>query len=174
MVSYKKNVIVSFIIITLLLLVDQYTKFLAVAYLENTSGIDIIDGIFRLQYLENTGAAFGMMAGHMEFFYIITIGIVSVLLYLLYKLPNEKRYTPLWLCGLTLVAGAVGNFIDRVRLEYVVDFLYFELIDFPIFNVADIYVCVAAIVFVLLILFYYKDEEIDKINFKPTFNKNSN
>lgn len=172
MISIKKNnVISSLIIITILLVMDQYTKFLAVSYLADTPGVDIISGIFRLQYLENTGAAFGMMAGHMEFFYIITVGIISIILYLLYKLPNEKKYAPLRLCGITLIAGAVGNFIDRVRLEYVVDFLYFELIDFPIFNLADIYVCVAAIVFVLLILFYYKDEDIDNINFKLTFNK---
>ena len=61
-----------------------------------------------------------------------------------------------------ITCGAIGNMIDRIRLNYVIDFLYFELIDFPIFNVADIYVSVATFVLVILLLFYYKDEELDE------------
>ena len=68
---------------------------------------------------------------------------------------------PLKACIVAIAAGAIGNMIDRVRLGYVIDFFYFELIDFPIFNVADIYVTVAAFALVLLILFYYKEDEID-------------
>ena len=60
-----------------------------------------------------------------------------------------------------IFAGAIGNFIDRIRQGFVVDFLYFELIDFPIFNVADIYVTVGCILLILLLLFYYKDEELN-------------
>lgn len=159
----KRKLGIAIIIISLLLLADQYTKYLAVSYLQNTHGIDLIDGVFRLQYLENRGAAFGMLAGHFEFFYIITVVIIMFIILLLLRLPNERKYNPLWLCGITLMAGAIGNFIDRIRLEYVVDFLYFELIDFPIFNVADIYVCISAGLYVLLILFYYKDEDLDRI-----------
>lgn len=169
----KKRLIMGSIIIMLLLAIDQYTKYLAVTYLQNTSGIDIIKGIFRLQYLENTGAAFGMMAGHLEFFYGITVVIVAIIIYLLYRLPDETIYTPMWACGITLIAGAVGNFIDRVHLEYVIDFLYFELIDFPIFNMADIYVCLASGIFVLLIMFYYKDEDFDNIDLKLNIKKDN-
>lgn len=164
----RKKLFIGLIVIVVLLMFDQYTKYLAIINLKNTSGIDIIDGIFRLQYLENTGAAFGMMSGHMEFFYIITVGIVSLVLYLLMKLPNEKLYIPMWVCGITLISGAMGNFIDRLRFEYVVDFFYFELIDFPIFNVADIYVCTAAGVFLILMMFYYKDEDFDRIHIRST------
>lgn len=63
------------------------------------------------------------------------------------------------ICGVLLCAGAAGNMIDRLRLNYVIDFFYFNLIDFPIFNVADCYVVCACIAFVLLILFYYKEED---------------
>lgn len=160
----KKRLFLGTSIVLVFLLMDQFTKYLAVTYLQNTSGIDIVEGVFRLQYLENTGAAFGMMAGHLEFFYVITIVIVGGIIFLLTRLPNEVRYTPMWICGITLIAGAVGNLIDRLRLEYVIDFLYLELIDFPIFNVADIYVCVAAGVFIALMLFYYKDEDFDRID----------
>ena len=67
-------------------------------------------------------------------------------------------------------AGAIGNFIDRVSLNYVVDFLYFKLINFPIFNVADIYVTCSAFVIIVLGIFYYKDEDIDRI-FPPKAKK---
>ena len=80
---------------------------------------------------------------------------------LLIRLPEVKRLLPLKACIVAIAAGAIGNMIDRVRLGYVIDFFYFELIDFPIFNVADIYVTVAAFALVLLILFYYKEDEID-------------
>lgn len=69
-----------------------------------------------------------------------------------------KKYMPLRICSILLIAGAVGNLIDRVRLNYVIDFFYFKLIDFPIFNVADCYVVVACIIFAFLILFYYKED----------------
>ena len=68
---------------------------------------------------------------------------------------------PLRICSILLIAGAVGNLIDRVRLNYVIDFFYFKLIDFPIFNVADIYVSVGTAVLIILILFYYKEEELN-------------
>ena len=70
----------------------------------------------------------------------------------------QKKYMPLRICSILLIAGAVGNLIDRVRLNYVIDFFYFKLIDFPIFNVADCYVVVACIIFAFLILFYYKED----------------
>ena len=74
-------------------------------------------------------------------------------------MPQESRYLPLRICSVLLCSGAIGNMIDRLRLNYVVDFFYFNLIDFPIFNVADCYVVAACIFFVLLILFYYKEDD---------------
>lgn len=160
----KKNnlrVLISLITIILLIVIDQVTKLWAISTLKDTSGIDIIDNVFRLQYLENRGAAFGMMEGQFTFFYIITPIIVIVAGFLLYRLPTMKKYLPLWISGNLLIAGAIGNLIDRIYLNYVVDFLYFEYIDFPIFNVADIYVCIAAGLYMILLLFYYKDEDFE-------------
>ena len=75
----------------------------------------------------------------------------------------RSRYIPLLITCTLLVSGAVGNFIDRVRFGYVRDFIYFKLINFPVFNVADCYVTVAVILFIILILFIYKEEEFDFI-----------
>jgi len=93
--------------------------------------------------------------------------ILAVILYLYQKMPFTPHYRPLRICAVLLASGAVGNMIDRVKLDYVVDFFYFRLIDFPIFNVADCYVVIACILFVVLILFYYKDDkDFEFLNFK--------
>ena len=147
----------------LLVFLDQWTKSLAVKYLMGNEGIPIIDGVFRLKYLENRGAAFGMLQNQQVFFAIMTIAVLAGLGYMYYRLPVTKRYMPLEYNTILLLSGAIGNFIDRVFQNYVVDFLYFELIDFPIFNVADCYVVIATAIYALLILFYYKEEELDFI-----------
>lgn len=150
----------------LFLWLDQWTKALAVNGLKNQPSIDIIPGVFQLHYLENRGAAFGMMQGQKWTFVVLTILILGGIVYLYNRIPVEKRYHPLRLIGIALCAGAIGNLIDRLAYGYVVDFFYFEWIDFPIFNVADCYVTVSAFVLVLLFLFYYKDEDLEFISFR--------
>ena len=156
-----KYAIFALISFLLLIVFDQWTKSLAVAYLMNQEPFVIINGVFQLRYLENRGAAFGMMQGQQTFFLITGIIAVIILAYIYFKLPWNKRFAPLRAVALFIASGAVGNMIDRVALGYVVDFFYFELIDFPIFNVADIYVTCATIVLAFLILFFYKEEELD-------------
>lgn len=146
-----------------LILFDQWTKSLAVAHLKGNEPISLIPNVFELRYLENRGAAFGMMEGKQLFFIIIALAAVLFVAYAYFKLPWESRYHYLRALGIAIAGGAVGNLIDRVTNGFVVDFFYFRLIDFPIFNVADIYVTVATIVLALLILFYYKEEEMERI-----------
>lgn len=147
------------IAVVLLVLLDQWTKVLAVQHLMNSDGITIIPKVFRLYYLENRGSAFGLMQNQKVFFVIFTIIVLAVLTLLYRKIPDTKRMLPLKIAGVLIYAGAIGNFIDRVRQSYVVDFFYFELIDFPVFNVADIYVTTAAIALIVLVIFFYKDED---------------
>ncbi len=137
---------------------DQFTKHLAVIYLKGNSGIELIEGVFELYYLENRGAAFGMFQNMQVFFVIGAVAIVFVVGYFYEKMPHTPKYYPLRICAVFLCAGAVGNMIDRVRQNYVVDFFYLSLIDFPVFNVADCYVVGSCILFILVILFYYRDE----------------
>ncbi len=142
---------------------DQLTKWWAVIALKGNDGISIINNVFRLMYLENHGAAFGIMQNKRWLLLIITIVILAALSFLLIKIPHEKKYLPIQWILIALEAGAVGNMIDRIINGYVIDFFYFELIDFPIFNVADCYVVIAAIAAIVLLLFYYKDEDLEKI-----------
>ena len=86
--------------------------------------------------------------------------------YVLFKTPDAKKYRILHLLLSLIAAGAIGNMIDRVRFDYVVDFIYFVLINFPIFNVADIYVTISTIALVILLLFVYKENDLNFISFK--------
>lgn len=138
---------------------DQLTKYIAVSNLKDQSPFVLIDGVFELRYLENRGAAFGMMQDMRVVLAAGALLVCGAVIYLYLRMPENRRYLPLRICAVFLCAGAIGNMIDRVRLGYVIDFFYFRLIDFPIFNVADCYVVAACIVFALLVLFYYREED---------------
>lgn len=153
-----KRYLIALLGIAAAVFIDQITKHLAVLYLKGNPARVIIDGVFELQYLENRGAAFGMMQ-NMQFVFVAGAVAISIVIFYLYiRMPDTVRYLPLRICAVLLCAGALGNMIDRIRLNYVIDFFYFSLIDFPIFNVADCYVVISCIVFALLILFYYRDD----------------
>ncbi len=150
------QLIVSTFFLTVL---DQWTKHLAVVHLQNQSDISLLDGVLSLHYLENRGAAFGVFQNRQGAFFVLTVIILAFILYVLWKMPATKKYLPVRILCFFLTAGALGNLIDRIRLKYVVDFIYFSLIDFPVFNVADIYVTVSMIALLGLVLFYYKGED---------------
>lgn len=145
---------------------DQWTKVLAVKHLMGQEPFVIWNGVFELHYLENRGAAFGILQGQKVVFLICTAAVLAILAFYYNRMPVKKRYLPMRIVGILLGAGAVGNLIDRMMQSYVVDFLYFKLIDFPIFNVADCYVTVGAILLAILILFVYKDEELGFLSLK--------
>lgn len=158
--SIIKRYLLPIIMIIVCVLLDQFTKSLAVAHLKGQESISIIKGVFELHYLENKGAAFGMMQNMQIFFMIGAIVIICVVAFFWQRIPFEKKYLPLRIVGVLIISGAIGNMIDRIIHNYVVDFFYFSLIDFPIFNVADIYVTVACALFAIVILFYYKEEDL--------------
>lgn len=151
--------VIGMIIVIILLLFDQYTKYMAVLLLKDAPSFVLLEGVFELRYLENHGAAFGVLQEQRVVLLLITVVILGVLGFFYWKIPAGRKYYPLLGTGLLLAAGAVGNMIDRFVNGYVVDFLYFKLIDFPIFNVADCYVVVAAAAAFFLICFYYKEED---------------
>ena len=156
----KRSFFTSFLIgFVILVGLDQWTKGLAVKHLMNQPPFVIWDGVFELLYSENRGAAFGMMQGKQFFFFLIALVVLAAVVYLVWKMPVTERYMPMAVCLMMVSAGAVGNMIDRIGQGYVVDFLYFKLINFPIFNVADCYVTISAFLLILLVFFYYREEE---------------
>ena len=166
--SKQKKILLTIDLIGIILLiaVDQLTKYLAVQQLKDKPAYIILDGILELNYLENKGAAFGMLQNQKVFFIFVAIVILSVIAYVLFKTPDHKKYRALHILLSLIAAGAIGNMIDRIRLDYVVDFIYIVLINFPIFNVADIYVTFATAILVLMLLFVYKEHDLNFISFK--------
>jgi len=134
---------------------DQITKILSVEFLTGLEGYSypVWEGVLHLAYVENRGAAFGMMQGGRWFFLLITFAACILIIWYLFR--ERRRMHALMKLSLSLVlGGAVGNLIDRVLLGYVRDMIYVRLIDFPVFNVADMAVCIGCGLLILDILFF--------------------
>ncbi|MCR5268356.1 MAG: signal peptidase II [Lachnospiraceae bacterium] len=151
--------------ILILIVFDRASKIWATNTLPESNGIELIPGALKLYYLPNgnTGAAFGIFKGQMWLFVLVTVFVCVILLYALLHLPIEKHYSILHITIICITAGGLGNLIDRLMNGYVVDFIYFYLINFPIFNVADIYVTVSTVVLAVLLLFVYKEEDFKRL-----------
>lgn len=154
----------AFIPIILLILLDQLSKIWIVSNLKDKADIILIPNVLQLHYLENTGAAFSIMNHNMMwFFYIITPLISIVLFYILWKCAGNKKYHLLYWIMIFLIAGAFGNYIDRIYQKYVVDFIYVSLINFPVFNIADIYVTCSVIMLFITVIFLYSEEDFEEL-----------
>lgn len=148
--------ILQFLTVILLTALDQATKLWAVNSLQPISKVSIIDGVFNLRYVENTGAAFSMLQGKTAILIIIPIVACAAMVYIL---VSKKIKSKLGTWGIALIlSGALGNLIDRVFRGAVVDMFDFELINFPVFNVADICVTVGAVFFFIYAIFFYDDK----------------
>lgn len=162
----KKLMITDMFLLILLVTIDQVTKYYAVIKLKHQPAFSVIDGILEFNYLENRGAAFGLLPNQKVLFLFAGIVFLSAIFYVMYKTPEGRKYTILHIILITIAGGAIGNMIDRIRFDYVVDFIYFVSVNFPIFNIADIYGTLATVVFFIMFLFYYKEEDLDFLNFK--------
>lgn len=145
-------------IFILLIAIDRVTKQLAIRHLRKQE-VEIIPDILSLHYLENRGAAWGWFQNATWLFVLVTIIVLAAMVYFYSRIPLERRYRLLRISIIVLSAGAVGNFIDRIIWRYVVDFIYVKWINFPVFNVADCFVCISAMMLLYCLLFKYKDEE---------------
>ena len=182
-IKTKKTMIYSAVLVFILVALDQITKLLASLFLKGRGPLKVIKGVFELQYLENDSAAFSLdpvsilhrvfhftyfdahpnafLMCKMVFFIVLTIAVLTILMVLYRRIPEERHFLPMNLIAIGIFAGAIGNLIDRICHQYVIDFFYFSLIDFPVFNVADIYVTVSAIALVIFVLFFYKEKDFE-------------
>lgn len=142
---------IAIILVAIMLGIDQLTKYLAVQYLEPIGSFGVIPGVFHLTYVENSGAAFGIMQNQRLFFLITTVAVVIIMAGVLMKFRKNGKWFVMSL--LFLIGGGLGNFIDRFRIHYVVDFFELRIIHFAVFNMADVFVCCGAIMLFIYILF---------------------
>ena len=149
-------------IIALGIAIDQITKLLSVKYLSKIDTKPLIDGVLHLTYVENDGAAFGMLDNARWVFISVSTVAIIAMLFVLFSgyVQNNKFYT----ISLSLIiSGGIGNMIDRLAYGYVVDFIDFRLINFAVFNGADSFVCVGAGILILgLVLDIIKEQKNNK------------
>ncbi|OQA21831.1 MAG: lipoprotein signal peptidase [Firmicutes bacterium ADurb.Bin354] len=144
---------------------DFFTKDWIRTNLKPGDNFDVIPGVLKIYHLENTGAVWGMMKGQIPLFLICTIVIMAGCIAILVRIPAEKKYGALHVALSLVLSGAVGNMIDRIGKQSVTDFIFFHIINFPIFNYADICVVVAVFLLLFLFLFAYKDDDLSFISF---------
>lgn len=139
----------NYALIIFVIIIDQWTKWLIVNKMDIQESIPIIDNFFYITSHRNAGAAWGILQGQMGLFYFITIVVVIGLVYLLHKYGHESKLMAISLS--LFLAGAVGNFIDRLLQQSVVDFLDFYIFtyNYPIFNIADSALVIGAIMMVI-------------------------
>jgi len=129
---------------------DQWTKYLAAAHLQEIETLPLWQDIFHFTYVENRGAAFGMLANHRWVFMIFsTVAILLVLGWLFWEKPKSAWVK---ISAAFIIGGGIGNMIDRIRLGYVIDFIDVRAIRFYVFNVADSFVCVGCAMMLLWVL----------------------
>ena len=161
MKNSKKMLGIDILILAVLLLADQLTKYVIRIKLPLHSYFNVIDKVLQIYHYENSGAVWGILKGQRVLFIILAVIVLCVLTYFLMKTPAEKKYIRFNMALTMIAAGAVGNTIDRVMNGKVTDFIYVVLINFPIFNVADMYIVIATFWLAFMILFIYKDEDLD-------------
>ena len=174
----KSYFIIQAIFFIVLVACDQLFKYWASQTLKSNGPVVLIDGVLEFSYVENRGAAFGILQNKQWIFFIITAIVIVAIVYLVIRIykklrayldksieedaifkPKSFKNAILLSFILTILCGgAIGNLIDRVFNGYVVDYIYFKIINFPVFNFADICVDVAAALLIIFFIFVYKED----------------
>ena len=176
-----KKYILPILSVIAIIVIDQWTKLLTLRYVKDTEGFYIINKILRIFFVRNEGMAWGMMQNKQIVFIIITPIVIAALIYVFYKMPFTKKYLIMRICLIFLTGGAIGNLIDRIDAidrvalldgaftagnlfhGYVVDMIYVEIINFPVFNIADSFITVGFALLMVSILFIYKEKDFEFI-----------
>ena len=163
----KKAKIIKFIIALagagVLVFLDRLSKIWAEGFLRENGPVVLIKGVLEFSYTQNTGIAFGLLQGFGVLFIILTVILSAFLILLLWRTPANRHFLPLNIIFTLILGGALGNLWDRIFQSYVTDFIYIRLINFPIFNVADICVSLGIVALMFYLLFFYKDEELKQL-----------
>ena len=149
-------------------LLDQLVKELCLDKIGMYNTIVLIEDVFELHVIPNYGMAWGMLQNKQWIFVVITPVVLALAVWFYFKMPAEKKFTPMRVLTVLLAGGAIGNLLDRMFRGdfcqgYVVDMFYFKAIDFPVFNVADSFICVSFALLAILVIFKYSEEDFDRM-----------
>ena len=159
-----KKVIISLLIAFLIVVLDQLTKFhISMIMTPYSDEKKVLSDLLVLRYIKNSGAAWGSFSSMTTVLIVVSIVLIIGLGYYYFKIINDDEKRVLRVLIAFVIGGAIGNLIDRVRFGYVIDFIYVKCINFPVFNVADIFVTVSMFVMIFIILFSKDDDEPVKV-----------
>lgn len=154
------SVIGAIIFVLSLVGVDQLIKYFVIEYLKPIGVFELLEGFIRFRYVENTGAVFGSFASHTAVLTVVSIILLVVTVYFLVTQKNKSKLVSFTL--LLMIAGGIGNIIDRIRLHFVVDYIEPTFIDFAVFNFADCLITVGAFVLMIYLVIDIVKEEKQK------------
>lgn len=143
-------IIPALLIVAALVGADQLIKYLVIEYLKPVYIIDIIDGVLRFRYVENTGAIFGSFSAYTAVLTAFSVVLLGVTVYFL--LSHKSKSKLVNACLLLMISGGIGNIIDRFRLKYVVDFIEPLFVNFAVFNFADCLITVGAFTIIIYLI----------------------
>lgn len=153
----KSAMMLNYLLFTAFLVaIDQFTKYLTVQNIALYEVVEFIPNVLSFTYIQNSGAAWSILEGQILFFVVVTVIVIAVILYYLYTEGQEDKFFGTILS--IILAGTIGNFIDRLLYQYVVDMFKLEFIDFPIFNVADSLLVVGVILMIVYTIYIEKKE----------------
>ncbi|MBQ6838467.1 MAG: signal peptidase II [Clostridia bacterium] len=166
------SVFLTLLICAALIGADQLFKFLVIKYLKPIGFVNVIDGVLRFRYVENTGAIFGSFAAHTA---VLTVfSLILLIATIIFLVKNKDKSKIVNVCLVLMISGGLGNIIDRIRLNYVVDFIEPLFVDFAVFNFADCLITVGAFALVIyLIIDIIKDGKKHKSTVNNTTEKSN-
>lgn len=139
--------VITLVSIAVLVALDQLIKLLVIKYLMPIGSLPLIDGVLRFRYIENTGAAFGSFSNHTDILSIFTLVVIVIGIILL--LSKKIKFGVEYVCVVLIIAGGIGNLIDRIFRGFVVDYIEPLFVDFAVFNFADILVTCSAVALII-------------------------
>ena len=153
------STIIALAVVAVLVAADQVTKLLAVEYLTRGQSVHVINGLLDFTYVQNKGAAFGMLANQRWIFMVITTVIMAAIAWGWIK--GYFTHITGRMSAVLIMAGGIGNMIDRIHLGYVVDFIDISpLFSFAVFNVADCCVTIGSVLLMVYIIFYMDEKKL--------------
>lgn len=165
-ISKKTLYIIDLIIFFVLAFLDQLSKFFAVKRIKGHPSYSFIKGFLEFTYIENSGAAFGLLRNEKAFFVFFDAVVFSLIIYVIIRCPGKLRFLHMNVFFSIIMAGALGNLMDRFIYGSVVDFIYFSSLDLPVFNMADIFITIGTVFVIIFLVFYYKEDDLNFLRFK--------
>ncbi len=161
----KKILIWDLVCLIFLIILDRGTKYLSMLFCKDDNFV-LINNLLEITYIENYGGALGILNNQKFFFIFVSALFICLIVFFLCILPKQKNFNALNIWISFVLAGTIGNMLDRIIYGYVIDFIYIPKISFPVFNLSDIFCSIGSISILMTVIFKLKEKDLEFLNFK--------